>query len=487
MSLIGKKYKNIFFLLVILILVSCHRGGNESETLDAREAKRFTPVSFDLAEIRQRGSLIAIVDNSSTGYFIYKGQPMGYEYELLKLLADHLEVKLETKLTTSIDQAFEMLNNGEGDVIAYSLTITKKRKNYVAFADNHFTSRQMLIQRKPNNWRSLTADQIRKSLVRNQVDLIGKEVNVRKSSSFIDRLNNLSHEIGGDIIVLEEPDSIETEELIEKVAKGDIEYTVADEMVARVNASYYPNIDVKTPISFPQRISWAVRKNAPELLNKINFWQKKIKKEPTFNTIYNRYFKSPRSSKIRADSEFSSISSGNISPYDDLIKQIAEPLGWDWKLLVAQMYRESRFDPKAKSWAGAYGLMQLVPETGRRFGAKNLYDPEQNILAAGGFLKHLDSLWSKTISDEKERQKFVLASYNVGLGHVVDARNLAKKYDHNPIVWDNNVEKYLRLKAKREYFTDPIVKSGYCRGDEPADYVEDILEFSELYKQLITS
>ncbi len=486
MSLFGKKYNPIFYLL-ILVLVSCYRGGNESETLDFKREKKHSSVDFDLQKIKERGSLIAVVDNSSTGYFIYKGRPMGYEYELLKLLAEHLQVRLETKLTRSIDEAFDMLNKGEGDVIAYSLTITKKRKEYVAFADNHFTSRQMLIQNKPSSWKSMTVEQIEKSLIRNQVDLIGQEVNVRKSSSFIDRLNNLSHEVGGDILVIEEPDSIETEELIERVAKGQIKYTIADEMVAIVNASYYPDIDVKTPISFPQRIAWAVRKNAPVLLNAINEWQKKIKREPTFNIIYNRYFKSPRSSKLRADSEFSSISGGNISPYDDLIKEIAEPLDWDWKLLVAQMYRESRFDPKAKSWAGAYGLMQLVPETGRRFGAQKLYDPEQNIMAAGAFLKHLDGLWAKTVDDKKERQKFVLASYNVGLGHVVDARNLARKYNHNPTIWDDNVEKFLQLKSKREYFTDPIVKLGYCRGDEPVNYVEDILDFFELYKQLITS
>lgn len=473
--------------ILFLVLFSCQRSGNESNVLIPGDNTLPNAINFDLEKIKERGSLIAIVDNSSTGYFLYKGRPMGYEFELLTMLADNLGVNLETKLTISIDRAFEMLNNGEGDIIAYSLTVTKERKEQVAFTTNHFTTRQVLVQKIPDNWRSLTIDQIEKSLIRNQVNLIGKSIHVRKSSSYIERLYNLSQEIGGNITIIEQPDTVETESLIKLVANGEIELTVVDETVANVNAGYYPNIDVKTPVSFPQQIAWALRKNAPELLKVTNEWISDIKRKPTFNIIYNRYFQSPRTSLSRAKSEFSSFAGDKISPYDDLAKEIAGPLGWDWKLIVAQMYQESRFDPNAKSWAGAHGLMQLVPETGRRFGAKSLYDPEENVKAAGNFLIHLDELWSKSITDQDERIKFVLASYNVGLGHVQDARNLAEKYGHDPLIWDDNVEKYLKLKSKREYFTDPVAKSGYCRGAEPVNYVQNILEYFELYKQLIST
>ena len=481
-------FRNSFLLFVLLFVSNaCQQSGQESDRLNPKKNKNYKSVSFDLDKIKARGSLIAIVDNSSTGYFVYKGQPMGYEYELLTLLAEELGVRLETKITTSIDDAFKMLNDGDGDIIAYSLTVTKERKSYVSFTYNHFTTRQVLVQRKPVNWRDLTKDEIEKSLIRNQVKLIGKQVNVRKSSAFIERLENLSHEIGGDIIVVEEPDSLETESLIKKVAVGEIDYTVADEMIANINAAYYPIIDVKTPISFPQQIAWAVRKNAPELLKVTNAWIKKIKKKPTFNVIYKRYYLSPRTSKLIAKSEFSSFGGDKISPYDDILKKESSIVDYDWRLIAAQMYLESRFDPEAKSWAGAYGLMQLVPETGNRFGADNLFDPKQNITAAVKYLKYLDDLWAKTVEDKEERQKFVLASYNVGLGHVEDARNLAEKYDHDPTKWEGSVEKYLKLKSKKEYFTDPVVTSGYCRGDEPVEYVKDIFEYYELYKQLINS
>lgn len=479
--------RSLITIIILSLAVACRKGGNESRDGSSRYEEPVDPVKFDLKKIKERGSIIAIVDNSSTGYFLYKGQPMGYEYDLLERYAKHIGVELQVKLTSSIDRAFEMLNNGEGDVIAYSLTVTKDRKRIVSFTDNHYTTRQVLVQRKPDNWTKMTSDQINKALIRNQVDLVGEEIHVRKSSSYVDRLHNLSQEIGGDIVIIEEEDSAETEELIKRVALGEFDYTVADESVALVNAAYYPNIDVKTAISFPQQIAWAVRKNAPKLLTSLNSWMVDLKKKPTFNVIYNKYFKNKRASARRNKSDYSSMGGEKISIYDDLIKEAADSLGWDWRLLASQIYQESRFDPKAKSWAGAIGLMQLIPETGKRFGASNLYDPKQSIRAGINYLRYLDRLWKKTIEDDDERRKFVLASYNVGLGHVVDARELAKKYDRDPTVWTDNVEYFLLMKSKPEFFRDEIVESGYCRGEEPVNYVRQILNRYDQYKQLINS
>ncbi|WP_255517985.1 transporter substrate-binding domain-containing protein [Fulvivirga sp. M361] len=482
--------KSIWAVLFgILLLSGCKGPGNESTGVAGKDnpALTSTVIDFNLKKIKDRGSLIAIVDNSSTGYFLYKGQPMGYDYDLLQLFAEHLGVRLEIKITQSIDNSFKMLNQGKGDIIANQLTVTKERKKLANFTNSHYTTRQVLVQRKPDNWRQLTLDQFERAVIRNQVDLIGKELYVRRSSAYADRLHNLAHEIGGDIIIIETEDSLETESLIKMVARGDLLYTVADESVALVNASYYSNIDVKTPISFPQQIAWAVRKNDPELLDELNDWLRSIKRQPTFNVIYNKYYRSPRAFAIRAKSDFSSISGQSISAYDDVIKAAADSIGWNWLLLASQIYQESRFDPNAKSWAGAIGLMQLIPETGKRYGARQLTDPIQSIWAGVGFLRYLDGLWAGTIHDEEERIKFVLASYNVGLGHVVDARNLAKKYGKDPTVWDNNVEYYLLHKSKKEYMNDPIVRFGYCRGEEPVNYVHYILNRYYQYEQLMNS
>ncbi|MGB5979914.1 MAG: transporter substrate-binding domain-containing protein [Cyclobacteriaceae bacterium] len=441
------------------------------------------PVAFDLEKIKERGTLRAIIDNSSTGYFIYKGQPMGYEYELLNLLADYLDVKLEILPTVDIDEAFAMLNDGKGDLIAHNLTITKDRKEKADFTDHLYTVKQVLVQRKPDNWRKMKRHKIEDALVRNPIDLIGREVYVRKSSSYFTRLENLSEEVGGDIIIVEDFGDVETERLIRKVAEGEIEYTVADEDIAMVNATYYPNLDVKTAISFPQRIAWGIRKNAPDLLVEVNGWLEKMKKKPEFYVIYKKYFKNNKAIQKRGESQYASFSGNKISPYDSLIQNAALKIGWDWKLLAAQVYQESKFDPYAQSWAGAVGLMQLMPSTADSYGTKNLYSPQQSLRAGVMHIEFLQKMWASKVADSTERVKFILASYNVGAGHVLDARKLCRKYEKDPENWED-VRHFLILKSKPKYFKDPVVSLGYCRGEEPAKYVQNILEYYDHYHKL---
>jgi len=482
---------NISFWTVVLFgcsfMYSCNKAQIESPSVKSSELAVISdPVDFDLDEIILNGTLKAIVDNSSTSYFIYKGQPMGYEYELLSLLADELGLKLELIITSNIDEAFEKLNTGEGDIIAYSLTVTKDRRKKVAFTKSHYTVRQVLVQMKPDNWRKMKLHEIEKILIRNQVSLIGKEIYVRGSSSYLDRLRNLSDEIGGDIIILEDQLNLETEALIKMVAQGEIKYTIADEDIAMVNATYYPNIDIQTPISFPQQIAWALRRNSKQLKDTIDWWIDKMKRGPVYNVIYTKYFKSPRTTKILARSNYASFSGDNLSPYDDLLKLAADSLGWDWRLFASQAYQESKFNAKAISWAGARGLMQMMPATGLDYGAKDLLNPEQNIFAAIKFLSYLNQTWKDRVANQSDLIKFVLASYNVGVGHVIDARALATKYGKDPELWEN-VEEFLLKKSQPKYFKDPVVKSGYCRGEEPVNYVKEILKRYQQYLQLINN
>jgi membrane-bound lytic murein transglycosylase F len=444
------------------------------------------PVKLDWPQIMERGHLIALMDNNSLSYFIYRGQAMGYEYELLKLFTKEHGLDLKIQITNNLDSAFRLLHRADVDVLAFSLAITKDRQNFMNFTNSHYTTRQVLVQKKPDGWRKMTLDNIERALIRRQIDLIGKEIHVRKHSSYADRLRNLSDEIGGDIIIIEDGGITDTEQLIEAVNKGEILYTIADEDIATVNANYYPDIDVKTPISFEQQIAWGLRRNAPELKEAIDIWFDRIKKEPTYRVIYNRYFNSPRSAVARVKSDYSSIGAVvKISAYDDLIKEEAEKLGWDWRLVAAIINQESKFNPNEVSWAGASGLMQLMPETGLRFGAENLFNPTQNIKAGVKYLIYLDGLWAKTISDPEERIKFVLASYNAGIGHVQDARNLAGKYQADTTRWDESVAEFLLKKSDPNYYKDPLVEFGYCKCTEPYHYVKNVLEIYEQYKTLI--
>lgn len=459
----------VFFLLFLL---ACSRPNTTEEPAP--------PVEVDLQLIQKRGYITALVDNNSFSYLIYKGRPVGYEYELLRLLAKELKVDLKIKVISGVENGIRQLNTGVGDILAFPLTVTPERTEYVSFSRPLFNSYQVLVQRKPDNWKALKQPEIDSQVVRDPHALIGRDVHVMKSSSFAERLRNLSHEIG-DIHIVEDSANAESESLIKQVALGTIDYTVADHPIAMVNANYYPNLDVGTVLSAPQQIAWSVRKNAPELLNAINTWLIKIKKAPTFMVIYNRYFKSPRTSLLRASGDYSSLGGNKISRYDDLIKAGAQRLGWDWRLLAAVIYRESRFISNDESWAGARGLMQLMPETARRYGAANPDDPRQSIKAGVNYLRHLDKIWAKKISDPDERLKFVLASYNAGLSHIMDARKLARKHGKDPSVW-SDVEFYLLKKSDRAFYRDPVVTAGYCKCEEPVNYVKNVLHTFDEYK-----
>ncbi|MDF9800617.1 membrane-bound lytic murein transglycosylase F [Catalinimonas alkaloidigena] len=476
-------HTRLLLTFLFLFVFSCSEEKSGQDHYE-HQAKALEPVEFDLDQIRERGSLVAILNNSSTGYFIYRGQPMGYEYELLTRLASELGLRLQIKLTSDIDEAVQMLNEGEGDIIAFNMAVTSGRQEQVAFTEHHNEVKQVLVQRKPENWLAMKRHEIDDILIRNPLDIDGKTIHVQRNSAFVTRLENLSEEIGGKIEIVQAEVGQDTEGLIQKVAEGEIDYTVADEDVAMVNATYYSNIDVSTPISFPQKIAWATRSNATQLLNTVNNWIMQMKKQTDYYVIYNKYYKSPKASLRRVKSSYSSLSSDKISPFDDIFKQAADSLGWDWRLLAAQAFQESKFDITAESWAGAIGLMQLLPETGELYGISDMHDPLQSLQAGTAYLSWLDDIWTKYIPDSDERIKFVLASYNAGQGHVLDARRLAQKFGKNPSNWDD-VAYFLERKSEPEFYNDPVVESGYCRGSEPVNYVEDIMSRYERYKQLV--
>lgn len=489
MSVLDYFAKPGFFLAILALLLLAGSCDKQASKISVPEDEavgdiRTPQIERDLAEIREQGVLNAIAIYNSTSYFLYRGEPMGFEYELLKRLADELEVELNMIIAEDIDELFNMLNRGEGDIIAFGLTITEDRKEVVDFTEHHYVTHQVLVQRKPENWRRLPLHKIQRQLVSDPLDLIGDTVHVRMNSSYHDRLINLTQEIGGNIHIEPVPGNVTTDEIIQMVVDDSIDYTVADYNIAAINQTYYPILDIETPISFSQRIAWAVRKNSPDLLNEINTWIRAAKKRDYYYVIYNKYFKNKKSYKRRIRSDFYSKNSGKISPYDDLIKKHAEKLGWDWRLLASQIYQESRFDPGAESWAGAGGLMQIMPATASDLGLNRIMDPSANIRAGTNYLQKLSKNW-ESIPDTTQRLKFILASYNCGLGHVRDAQRLTEASGEDPQVWDNHVEDFVLKLSSREYFSRPEVRYGFLRGREPYLYVKEIFLRYEHYKKFI--
>jgi len=473
----GKLYYVVFISLV-LSAVSCNTTGKKGRPDNDVEVD-----IADLPQIMERGKIRVVTNYNSTNYFVYKGQPMGYQFEMLQAFANFMNVKLEVTVSNDLQSNYLALQNGQIDVIASSLAVTRETENFVTFTEPHSFSRQVLVQQ------AYTPDQIGSidikfnHIIRNQLDLAGKSVYVQKGSAFVQRLRNLSDEIGDSIHIVEIPD-YEVEQLIELVAEGEIPYTVCDENLAKVNLNFYPNLDVETAVSFPQKQAWAVNKNAPELLNAINNWMVGFTKSARYRRIYQKYFLNKRSIHL-VDAGFHSVKGGQVSIYDDLIRKESERFEWDWRLIASIIYQESRFIPDAESWAGALGLMQLMPQTADRFGVETITSPQENIRGGMQLLKWLDGRMALRVEDADERIKFVLASYNVGIGHVLDAMRLAEKYGKDPRIWDDNVDFFILNKSNPKYYNDPVVKFGYCRGEEPYHYVREILERYDHYKNVM--
>lgn len=479
--------KRILLLGLTGLLVACQPNpqGNQQSVLPfSKGEKTKKTITRDLSQIKKDGVLKVLTVYSGTSYFLYRGQAMGFEYELLQRLADHLQLKLQIVVANDIDELIPMLRRGEADIIAHGLAITQDRKEQVAFTNFLYNTNQVLIQRKPENWRDLKLHEIEKQLITDPIALIGDTVSVRKNSSYFERLQNLQKEIGGQIYIDTLDGSLPTDKIINQVVEGTIKYTIADKNIASINASYHPILDISMPISFSQRIAWAVRKNATDLKDTINIWLTQFKKEVDFPVIYNKYFKNKRSFKKRNKSEFYSHNSDKISPYDDIIREHAQVINWDWRLVSAVIYQESQFDPNSESWVSAGGLMQLMPATAADLGVTDTNDPQQNIRAGTLYLNQLWDQW-KSIPDSLQRIKFTLASYNCGLGHVQDAQRLTEAQGGNQLSWDEEVEEQLLNLTYPEYYNLGIVQFGYVRGEEPVGYVDQIFDHYTHYKKLI--
>jgi membrane-bound lytic murein transglycosylase F len=409
---------------------------------------------------------------------------MGFNYELLKEFTDHLGIDLEIITENHLEHAFNLLNSGDADVIAMGLTVNSSRRKYMEFTDPILETRQVLVQHKPRNWRSMTPEAMNKHLVRDQLDLAGKTIYVQENSAHLESLRSLESEIGDSINIIPVP--YESEELIQNVVRGDIDYTVCDENVAMVNSTYYPEIDIATPVSFRQNIAWGIRKTGSEqLLAGLNSWINSFTRTRSYALLYAKYFKNTRSVKI-VNSDYYSLSTGKISVWDDLIRNASRDINWDWLLLASLIYQESRFDPDVESEAGAVGLMQVMPQTGEKFGIDIQVSPANNIKAGTLYIRQLQKIFETKVSDPQERLKFVLASYNAGPGHVLDAMRLAEKNGLNHQIWDDNVAAYLLKKSQPQYFNDAVVKNGYFRGTESVNFVNEILDRYDHYRNIIT-
>lgn len=458
----------LFLLIIVFELTSCKPIEEEKKEPEYWE----NPAVLDFDAIKKRGFIRAVVDNSSTSYYIYRGRTMGYEFELLRNLANQLGVNLRLIVKHDLEDGFRLLNQGKADIVAINFEVNEERKKRANFTAPLNTMKTVVVQRK---------DQ---SHVDSLIHLSNKKVYIKKGTIYKERLSVLSDSLSLSLDIEEKNTSLE--ELINQVIEEKIDYTVVDNDIALVNATYNDLLDVSLTVSQPNPVAWAIRKNAPQLETKINEWIERIDRTGYKAILYHKYFLNKKNSYHRSSSAFSSVSGNRISAYDDIIKQGANKLGWDWRLLAALVYKESRFNHSAVSYAGAVGLLQLMPVTLQRFGVNDPNNPNESLRGGVNYLKYLDGFWLDRVPDNNERIKFILASYNVGHGHVQDAWRLAYKYGKDNKRW-KNVAYYLERKSKPEVYRDPWVKSGYAKGHVTVRYVREVYGLYESYKVLVDS
>ncbi len=456
--------KLILPLLICLLFsfVSCTKKEKKAEIS-----------TYDLPQIKEKGELTVLTLNSSLSYFKYRGEEMGFQFELARQFANSMNLKLKVKVAKNNTDLLKMLLNGEGDLIAYNFPVTKEFKDSINFCGEDIITHQVLIQRNS-----------KEGVIKNVTEMIGKEIYL-KPGKYLNRLNNLDKELGGGLIInAVYNDSISTEDLIQQVASGQIDYSISDNDMAQLNKTYYPNLNIDLAVSFDQRGAWGVRKNMPMLEEAANKWHKEILGTKIYKDLIRKYFEITKTLAQRGS--ILSLKDGKISHYDKFFKSYSKNIDWDWRLLAALAYTESNFDANAVSWAGAKGLMQLMPSTARKMGIHSgkEHDPEESIKAAVKYIGLTNRIF-KEIKNPRERTKFILAAYNAGVGHITDAMALAEKYGKNKYLWEGNVAEYMLLKSNEEYYNDPVCKNGYFRGKETYNFVQNVLEVSEMYKKKI--
>ncbi len=413
-----------------------------------------------------------------TSYFNYRGQEMGFDYENVRRFAEDEGMILDLKVAPSLQALLKMVADKEVDLAAYPVPLIEEYKNLVRHCGHKEVTWQVLVQ--PDD----------KDIISDVTQLIGDTVYVEKDSKYHYRLQNLDKELGGGITIIPiSRDSLITEDLIEMVDRGEIPLTIVDSDIAELNKSYFPHLDIGMKVSLDQYSSWSVGNDCDYLAMRIDRWEKRKENTQALKAIYKKYFeisKLPTPYENPEETLGAKIKeSGNISSYDKLFKRHASTSGYDWQFLAAIAFNESRFDNSIVSWAGAQGLMQLMPSTAHAMGIEpgNLHNPDSNILAAVRLLKQLDEALSEKVPDPHERQLFVTAAYNSGLGHIYDAIALADKYGLDPQTWLGNVSEATLMKSRPQFYNDPIVNNGYFRGRETVEFVERVMSVYKYFKE----
>lgn len=459
-------------LAAAVLIVSANRSESSEEGITT-----VAPIEFDLDRIRERGSIRLITRYNSLTYFMQQGRERGFEYEWVSAFAAEHGLRVDVIIPKDGEHPIELLNRGEGDVIAAYYAVTPERDRWIDFTEPYDMVTEHIVIHPDAAASIRTVD-----------DLSGIPVYVRRNSSYYTTLRRLQEQ-GADLVIETVPEETDTQTLLALVNSGEIAATVADDNLIATASIYLPGIVAGPVVTEPRSVAWGVRSNAPALKAamdafltghfRVRDMDGELRRSELLNVLRQRYYENPRAVLHNRWQVRQKKKGGMLSPYDDLARQIAEEAGLDWKLVVAVIAQESRFDPDAVSHKGAVGLMQVVPRFSEIESDTLLFDEETNIREGVRILSqnlryfaHLDSV---------NQLRFALAAYNAGIGHVADARRLAIDRNRNPNDWEHVQEAFFLL-MNREFHQH--ARFGFVRGTETVHYVNSVVNRYRTYDLL---
>jgi membrane-bound lytic murein transglycosylase F len=417
------------------------------------------PKQASLQRILDRGYVKVGTLYGPSSYYIAADGPTGFEYELAKNYADYLGVELKIIPSYKLEELFPKLDNSEVDFIAAGLTLTPKRLEQYRFSPSYNQISQKLVFKQGNVW------------PRELKDLSGTLM-VTSSSSHVENLQSLKTQYPN--LAWQETSELDNEELLIKVLDGEIDYTIMDSHVLAMNRRFYPEISIAFTIKKPQPLGWLVsKKNDDSILASLIEYFGQVHHDGTILTLNDKYYGHTEQFNYVDTRLFLQAVEQKLPKYQPLFEKYGQEI--DWRLLAAISYQESHWKPHARSYTGVRGMMMLTLTTAKQMGIKSRLDAEQSIQGGAKYFRQMINKMPDRIP-EPDRTWFALASYNVGFGHLNDARIITQQQGGDPDRWFDVKIRLPLLKQKKYY---KKTKYGYARGDEPVKYVESIRGYYE--------
>ncbi|MBN1378427.1 MAG: membrane-bound lytic murein transglycosylase MltF [Gammaproteobacteria bacterium] len=418
-----------------------------------------------LDKILQRGELVVITRNGPTTYYEGLDGKTGLEYDLAEQFAEYLGVDLRIIVSENLSDMIPMLNGDQADFIAAGLAVTEARKALVRFTPAYQEITQQLIYYRKGKKRPRAID-----------DIIGGKLEVVASSSFDERLRELHNEHPE--LSWKTSDGSDVEKLLQQIVSGKIDYTIVDSNEFELHRRFYPGLNVAFDISEPQQLAWAFRTDQTDntLYQRAADFFAEIRENGTLTALLERHYGYAREFKPVETTLFLAHAQERLPPYQYMFIDAAEKNGFDWRLLAAVSYQESHWVTNAVSPTGVRGIMMITEKTAGQLGVLNRLDARESISAGARYLKRLHGRIPDDI-EEPDRTWMTLAAYNVGFGHLEDARKITESQGGDPDKWQD-VRKYLPLLSEKKWHRK--TKHGYARGWEPVVYVRNIRSYYDI-------